>query len=75
MKYEVEVTKDKTTWKYSGKRHRVDGPAIEWSGGTKFWYLDGVNYSEADFNRKVSPTCEGKTVTVDGVEYKLVVKE
>ena len=74
MKYEVEVTEDRTIWRYKGNLHRVDGPAIECSNGTKYWYLGGVKYPEADFNCKVNPTCEGKTVTVDGVEYILVVK-
>jgi hypothetical protein len=25
----------------NGQRHREDGPAIEWSNGTKEWYLNG----------------------------------
>ena len=25
----------------NGKRHREDGPAIEWSDGDKWWYLNG----------------------------------
>ena len=25
----------------NGKFHRIDGPAIVWSDGTKVWYLNG----------------------------------
>ncbi len=29
-----------------GKLHREDGPAIEWSNGDKFWYLNGKLHRE-----------------------------
>lgn len=28
------------SWYFHGQLHRVDGPAIEWTGGTE-WYLHG----------------------------------
>ena len=28
-------------WFHAGKRHREDGPAIEWGGGAESWYLNG----------------------------------
>ena len=27
-------------WHLNGKRHRVDGPAVECATGTKYWYLN-----------------------------------
>jgi hypothetical protein len=27
-------------WYINGKRHREDGPAIEYSDGDKYWYID-----------------------------------
>jgi hypothetical protein len=27
------------TWYLNGQRHRTDGPACEWSDGSKSWYL------------------------------------
>lgn len=27
-------------WHLDDKRHRVDGPAVEWANGDKFWYLN-----------------------------------
>ena len=41
-------------WKLAnGKRHREDGPAIEYSGGTKSWYLNGENYTKIKYNLKM----------------------
>ena len=39
--YEVETDRDgDKQWLLHGKRHRINGPAVEWSDGTKFWYLN-----------------------------------
>ena len=27
-------------WFLDGKRHRTDGPAVEYADGNKYWYLD-----------------------------------
>ena len=32
----------------NGKLHREDGPAVEDANGTKFWYLNGKEYTEAE---------------------------
>lgn len=47
--YKVTVEDDGTIRYYkpeTGKLHRVDGPAIECTNGTKFWYLDGNIHRE-----------------------------
>ena len=31
-------------WFKDGKRHREDGPAIEYEDGTEFWFLDGKQH-------------------------------
>ncbi len=31
---------DRTEWYLNDKRHRVDGPAVEWADGSKEWYLN-----------------------------------
>ena len=53
--YTVKVYEDKTEWYLNDKRHREDGPAIEWVNGSKQWYLndkrhrvDGPAYEWAD---------------------------
>jgi hypothetical protein len=28
--------------------HRTDGPAIEYANGNKYWYINGIEYSEED---------------------------
>jgi len=33
-------------WRLNGKRHREDGPAVEWSGGAEEWYLNGKLHRE-----------------------------
>jgi len=42
----VEYNGDKY-WYRNGKRHREDGPAIEWADGSKFWYLNGKCHRES----------------------------
>ncbi len=44
--YTVRVSSDKTEWFLNGKRHREDGPAIEWADGGKSWFLNGKLHRE-----------------------------
>ena len=32
------------TWYVNGDRHRVDGPAVEYTNGGKKWYVDGKRH-------------------------------
>jgi hypothetical protein len=51
--YEVRVYDDGTKkWYQKGERHRLDGPAIEFSDGTKEWYQNGKRH------RLDGPACE-----------------
>jgi hypothetical protein len=65
--------------------HREDGPSIESAFGTKRWFINNIELTETEFDaRKVRKTpvkfkahkapCNGKKVTIDGVEYVLTVK-
>ena len=59
-------------WYLNYKRHREDGPAIEWANGYKYWYLNGKEVTEEEHKRLTSKaTCEGKVVEIDGVKYEL----
>ena len=61
-------------WYQNNQLHRIDCPAIERANGTKKWYIEGVNLTEPEFNKKMNPpTCDGKTVEIDGVRYKLSI--
>jgi hypothetical protein len=33
-------------WYLNGRRHREDGPAVEYANGAKFWYLNGKLHRE-----------------------------
>jgi len=47
IEYTVKVFDDGDKhWYLNDKRHREDGPAIEWSDGSKFWYLNDKRHRE-----------------------------
>jgi len=72
--YTVKVYDNGTkTWYMNGKRHREDGPAIEEADGSKEWYINGEGLTEEEFNKRTKQPkdCDGLTVTIDGVEYRL----
>ena len=74
--YTVKVSDNGTKeWYLDGKRHRVDGPAVEYAEGTKHWYLDDKQLTQAQWLEAVKPkvaSCAGKIVEVDGVKYRLI---
>jgi hypothetical protein len=43
---------DVTVWYKCGLTHRLDGPAIEYTDGRKFWIIEGKQYSEEEFKIK-----------------------
>ena len=55
----IEITRDKAEWYRNGKLHREDGPAFEWSGGTREWWLNG------QLHREEGPAAERS----DGTRY------
>ncbi len=51
-------------WWLNGKRHRTDGPAIEWTGGSKMWFLNGNLVSWQEVYRQANdPEIELKILT------------
>lgn len=41
-------------WYLHGSRHREDGPAVEYSNGSRFWYLDNYQYrNEEEFLEEI----------------------
>ena len=59
------------SWYIDGKLHRIDGPAIENSNNTRAWYINGEFLTEDEFIDRTEPACADKTITIDGVNYKL----
>ena len=50
QEYTVRVHKDYTEYlNKDGKHHRLDGPAIEGSDGSKWWYVEGECLTEQQF--------------------------
>ena len=41
-------------WYKHGKLHRLDGPAIENGSGYKEWRIEGIPYTEEEFNEKIA---------------------
>tara|TARA_R110000868_G_scaffold408519_1_gene691811 strand:- start:40 stop:420 length:381 start_codon:yes stop_codon:yes gene_type:complete len=72
----VEYVNGNKLWYLDGKLHRTDGHAVEYADGTKEWYLNDVQYTEAEWSKRVQKkaksSCVGKIVEIDGVKYKLV---
>ena len=70
----IEWSDGAKSWMQNGQHHRTNGPAVEHLDGTKAWYIEYVEYTEREFNKKINPpTCDGKTVEIDGVKYKLSI--
>lgn len=47
-----DITKYRTVYRNDENQfHRLDGPAIEWIDGTKFWYINGKYYTEQEFQQ------------------------
>jgi hypothetical protein len=40
-------------WYLNGKRHREDGPAIEYVDGDKQWWLNDVEYTKQEYYREL----------------------
>lgn len=51
FRIKVVTSGDSILWLFNGKKHRLDGPAIECSTGRKAWYVDGIEFSKSDFPR------------------------
>jgi len=47
--YMVEAGGNRTWW-LGYVLHRTDGPAVQYDSGSKEWWLNGVRYTEEQFN-------------------------
>ena len=66
--YTVTVDEICTVWRNAkGQLHRTDGPAIEFSNGSKEWYIDGDLLDESELLAKM----EMKGLTMDEIAEKL----
>jgi hypothetical protein len=51
--------------------HREDGPAVDYSDGYKLWYLNGMNYTETEFNYKIAKEI---VLTMDEIAEKFGIE-
>ena len=49
--HEFYYTNNKYWYNRNDSIHRLDGPAIEYANGDKYWYINGKGYSEEEFNQ------------------------
>ena len=67
IEYTVKVNNGTKSWYLNGKKHREDGPAIEYANGYKAWYLNG------ELHREDGPAIEyadgDKAWYLNGVRY------
>ncbi len=49
-------------WYVNGKKHRDDGPAVEYPNGHKFWWLDGKSYSQEEWFDRLTSEQKEKAV-------------
>ena len=57
--------------------HNPDGPAMVWADGSKSYYINGRELTEAQFKAwqaKQPAPLHNKTATIDGIEYTLIAK-
>lgn len=50
----VEGADGHKEWHQYGKLHRLDGPAIQWPAGSSEWFIEDIQYTEEEFNKKIS---------------------
>lgn len=51
--YIVRVYNGRTEWRNKERQlHREDGPAVEFANGEKFWYINGKQFAEQEFNNR-----------------------
>ena len=58
-------------WYLNDKRHREDGPAVEYTDGSKEWFLNGIEYSEEEYWNQLKPP---KELTITEIESLLGYK-
>ena len=77
--YKVEVRENGTRyWFINDKLHREDGPAIEYANGGNYWYIEGEELTEEEFNNrnKVELTLEdiAKVMNIDVDALRIIIR-
>lgn len=51
------------------KLHRLDGPAMEWSRGYKSWWINGMVYTEKEWEKARCPSIETLKEMFDALKH------
>ena len=69
----VENVNGDKEWWLNDKRHRENGAAIEYADGCKVWYINGMMYSEEEFNtQKVKELTVKEITELLGYNIKII---
>ena len=66
----IEFSSRTKYWLVNGKRHREDGPASEWSNGTKSWWFNGPFNNTDIYSLEASHDENGANLIQHDVEVK-----
>src|SRR2546422_4372988 len=66
--------------------HSLDGPAIEWIDGMRYWFIDGIRFEPAEWEKIVTgnmmsreailiPNLEKRRVAIRPIGYEKVIQE
>ena len=76
IEYKVKVyTNGNKEWWLNDKRHREDGPAVEYADGDKEWWLNDEEVTEEEHKRRTSKVVEmtvGEISKALGKQVKVV---
>lgn len=50
--YNIIANEDRVTWRLNDLRHRTDGPAVIYSVGSQFCFLNGKYFTEEQYDEK-----------------------
>ena len=64
----------KKIWMVNDKPHRIDGPAVERPNGYNNWYLNGIEYSEQEYNNIKNPPIVQMTMAEFVKKHGYIIK-
>ena len=57
-------------WWVNNKLHRLDGPALEGPTGDDLWFIEGQEYTEEEYNKKIiEMKVQNPEINKDGTKY------
>ena len=71
VRRKVDVDGTVRYYNEEGEKHRLDGPAVEWSNGYKEWYIEGKCYkTEKEWEKARCPSLEEAIKMFNEVQHE-----